>query len=296
MTDRGLGLAITAANSAKLVQSLDLSHCTRLRDAGVIALVQRIGPQLRSLDVSHCRLSDAAFEAIATCCGSSLKSLDCSWNGSGVGERTVHALAKHCGELESLALCGCRARDDSHIKLACACPKLAKLNTRGCEALSEGGIVAALCTLPRIRKLDLCQIHKLSEPSVHVLLGARRRANCMQHTHSKMHSHAFLSSLTVLPCAVVVTARAHHVTTLDLSMCSRLGDDCVSRAAAGFPHLHTLECFGIGLTIAYHHLHQPTPLSPLRCRALTEPHIACPQLEMIELHLCRDVSPTSLQR
>ena len=203
VTDRGLGLAITAANSSKLVQ-LDLSHCTRLRDAGIIALVQRIGPQLRSLDVSHCRLSDAAFEAIATCCGSSLKSLDCSWNGSGVGERTVHALAKHCGELESLALCGCRARDDSLIKLACACPKLAKLNTRGCEALSEAGIVAALCTLPRIRKLDLCQIHKLSEPSVHVLLGARSPANCMhtQHTHTakcmRMHFSPLLPSFLVL--------------------------------------------------------------------------------------------------
>ena len=53
-------------------------------------------------------------------------------------------------------MCGCRVRDDALLALACACPRLTKLGTRGCDMLTEAGIVAALCTRPRDTARALC--------------------------------------------------------------------------------------------------------------------------------------------
>ena len=170
VTDRGLGRTMVDSASGCLLK-LDLSRCAQLRDAGIVKLASCC-PQLRALDLSHCRLTDAAFEAVARGCPN-LHALDASWNGSGVGERTVRALASHSAQLESLAICGCRVHDDALLALACACARLMALHTRGCEALTEAGLVAVLCTLPRVQSLELCQVPRLSEPSVHLLLGAR---------------------------------------------------------------------------------------------------------------------------
>ena len=41
--------------------------------------------------------------------------------------------------------------------LACACPMRSHLRTRGCGLLTEPGLVAALCTLPKVDALELCQ-------------------------------------------------------------------------------------------------------------------------------------------
>ena len=140
VSDRGLGFIGTACGRHLL--RLDLSHCSRLRDAGVIALARRC-PQLQQLNLSHCRLTDAAFECVAQSCHD-LRELDCSWNGSGVGEPTARALAAHCVRLERLAICGCRLGDEALLALACACPMLSRLATRGCALLTEAGVVAAL--------------------------------------------------------------------------------------------------------------------------------------------------------
>jgi hypothetical protein len=164
-SDRGLGFADDGG--AAHLRQLDFSYCARLRDSGIIRLVREC-PRLCNLNLSHCRLTDAAFEGVVRCCPL-LRVLDGSWNGSGVGERTVRALAACDSKLESFAVCGCRVRDNSLLALACACPRLDRFDTRGCELLTEAGIVAALCALPRVRSLELCQISRISEQSVDLL-------------------------------------------------------------------------------------------------------------------------------
>ena len=228
LTDRGLGL-IGASCGASLVE-LDLSFCTRLRDAGVISLA-RVCPALHKLMLAHCRLSDTAFESISHGCRE-LRELDCSWNGSGVTERSVRAFAAGLHRLERLAICGCRVGDDALLALACACPELRRVNTRGCDMLSEAGVVGALCSMPHVSALELCQLPRVSEPSLQLLV-----------------------------------ARARSVTSVDVSMCQRLGDECVSHAASGFENLQTLECYGLGR---------------LQC-----PTIAGPQLTTLILSGCR---------
>ena len=256
--DRGLGFVGLRCGSSLI--DIDLSYCTRLRDAGVIAF-SRLCPQLRRLVLSHCRLTDAAFECVARSCRQ-LRDLDCSWNGSGFSERSVRAFAANLPHLQALAICGCRLEDGALLALACACPKLATLNTRGCEMLTETGIVGALCMLPKISTLKLSQIPRISEQSVSQL-----------------------------------TSRARQVTRLDLSMCSKLGDEAITRAAAGFPMLQVLECYGLG------RLQAPTITAPLLttlvlsgCRALVNPTITCPRLEELELHSCKELQPDVLTR
>ena len=204
VSDRGLCLLGRACGSRLL--SLDISFCPRLKDTGLIALVHEC-PQLLQLQLAHCRFSDAAIERLVRSCAG-LRTLDCSWNGSGITDRGVRAIGKHCLRLEKLALNGCRMSDDTLLALACALPQLTQLLTKGCD-LSESGMTAALYVLPRLEVVELSQIARLSEPSLQLLLP-----------------------------------RMSRVTRLDVSMCMRLGDVAISRAAAALPLLTVLATQG----------------------------------------------------
>lgn len=135
LSDRGLEIVALARGSCLL--EIDLSRCVYLHDSGLRALVHACG-SLRKLDVSYCRLSDAAFECTARCCPK-LIDLNYAWNGSGVGDGAAGALATHCGHLERLEMSGSRVCDSALLSLACACPKLQHLQARpprtvaGCE-------------------------------------------------------------------------------------------------------------------------------------------------------------------
>ena len=255
VSDRGLCLLGRACGSRLL--SLDISFCPRLKDTGLIALVHEC-PQLLQLQLAHCRFSDAAIERLVRSCAG-LRTLDCSWNGSGITDRGVRAIGKHCLRLEKLALNGCRMSDDTLLALACALPQLTQLLTKGCD-LSESGMTAALYVLPRLEVVELSQIARLSEPSLQLLLP-----------------------------------RMSRVTRLDVSMCMRLGDVAISRAAATLPQLTVLECYGVS------QLRAPTlEAARLRtlvlsgCRALATPSLVCPALETLELQSCRELRPEAL--
>lgn len=160
------GIGMLSRSCGQYLIRVNLSHCTHLRDAGVVGLVRQC-PQLRALDLSHCRLTDTAFTSAARCC-CELRELDCSWNGSGVGERSMYAIASCCLRLESLALCGCQLRDDVLVTLAKSCTRLSHLHIRGCGLLTEPGFVTALCSLSHICNLELCAFPHISEPSLQV--------------------------------------------------------------------------------------------------------------------------------
>ena len=256
VSDRGLGLVSTSCG-AKLLD-IDLSFCTRLRDAGAIELT-RACPLLEKLVLSHCRLTDAAFEAVARGCRA-LRELDCAWNGSGVTERSVRAFAAHLHQLETLAICGCRVGDDALLALACACQQLSYVNTRGCDLLSEAGVVAALCTMPKVASLELCQLPRVSEPSLQLLVS-----------------------------------RTRQVRRLDVSMCQRLGDESIANAASGLSQLRSLECYGVG-RLQCPNIASPTLTNLILsgCRALSRPALHLPNLERLEMHSCKELDPSVL--
>ena len=97
VTDRGLELVVSNCGS-QLVE-LAISRCVRVHDSGVCSLVWGC-KNLRKLDLSYCRLSDAAVDCAARCCPG-LRALDYSWNGSGMGDGSVRALAAHCPKLQA---------------------------------------------------------------------------------------------------------------------------------------------------------------------------------------------------
>tara|TARA_B110001452_G_scaffold242393_1_gene225167 strand:+ start:213 stop:2873 length:2661 start_codon:yes stop_codon:yes gene_type:complete len=257
VTERGLDLVAKTCGSRLL--SLDLSQCVRLlSDAGVVALLGGC-PRLTRLDLSHCRFTDVTIEAAAQNCPA-LTSLDYSWNGSGVGDRSARAVAAHCRKLTHLALCGSRVTDGALLSLACACTSLVTLEVRGCHLLSEAGFVAVASQLPRQTRLHLAQWRHVSDASVDLL--ARK---CLR------------------------------LTELDVSMCDRVGDEAVARAASGFPQLRTLSCYGVG------RLQTPRLASSsleLLClsgsRALAAPVLACPTLHTLQMQNCKDLDAAAL--
>jgi hypothetical protein len=98
VTDRGLDIVSRVCGQRLLV--LGLSRCVRLHDSGVSALVRRC-PLLKQLDVSYCRLTDAAIQCVARCC-SGLSDINYSWNGSGIGDAAARALAASSPALQAL--------------------------------------------------------------------------------------------------------------------------------------------------------------------------------------------------
>ena len=250
VSDRGLCLVGQACGSRLL--RLDLSHCTRLRDTGVIALTHQC-PQLQHLNVSHCRFTDVAIECASRSCPE-LRELVCSWNGSGVGDRSARAIAKHSRRLELVALCGSRIGDEALLALAAACPQLRSLGTRGCELLTESGLTTALCSLPHIHTLELAQLPRLSEPSLQLVLS-----------------------------------RMSGVLRLDLSMCSRLGDTAVCRAASSCLQLRTLECYGMARLRA-HIASQSITLACSPAAALSTSRSSSARSSGPELQNCRQIT------
>ena len=257
LTDRGLRLA-TAACAGRLLE-LDLSRCVgRVSDAGVTRLLRR-SPALRRLNISHCRFTDASVECASQSCPQ-LVEIDFSWNGSGISDRSCHALAKRCGRLESLSMCGARVSDGALLALAAKCAALHTLRVRGCHMLSEGGIVAALSKLPRVSRVDLCQWPNASEASLERLV-----------------------------------AHCDSLTALDLSMCSQLTDAAVAAATAGFPQLTELVAYGVprlhSPLIASASLRR---LCLSGCRSLAAPTLQAAELRTLELQNCRDLEPPAL--
>lgn len=257
ITERGLDLVAKTCGSRLL--SLDLSQCVRLlSDVGVVALL-RVCPRLTRLDLSHCRFTDVAVEAAAQNCPA-LTSLDYSWNGSGVGDRSARAVAAHCRKLTHLALCGSRVTDGALLSLACACPSLVTLEVRGCHLLSEAGFVAVASQLPRQTRLHLAQWRHVSDASVDLL------------------AH-----------------KCHRLTELDVSMCDRVGDEAVARAASGFPHLRALLCYGVGRLQAPHLASSSLEMLCLSgSRALASPVLACPALLTLQMQNCKDLDAAAL--
>ena len=252
MSDHGLSM-IARACGALLIE-LDISRCIRLHDRALCAMLESC-PRLCKLNLSHCRFSDISIECAARCCAE-LRELEYSWNGSGIGDKSIWVLAAHCPQLEAIALSGSSASDAALLTLACAHPKLMRIEVRGCHLLSEGGIVAALSKLPLQTKLELCHFPRVSEASIELL-----------------------------------TSQLQRIEVIDFSMCDRISDSTLAFATSGLPMLHRADCYGAScLRMPRVVSNTLRHLCLSGCRVLTMPHIVCPKLETLELQNCRELT------
>ena len=256
VTDRGLRM-IACVTGALLIE-LDISRCIRLHDSGLCPLLECC-TRLRKLNISNCRFSDTSIERAARCC-TDLRELDYSWNGSGIGDRSMWAIAMHCPQLEAIALSGSRASDSALLSLACAHPALNRIEVRGCHLLSEGGIVAALSKLPLQTKFEFGQFPRISEASIELL-----------------------------------TSQLSRIEVLDLSMCDRISDSTLALATSSLPELLQVVCYGMARLQAPRVESQTLRhLCLSGCRALTAPYIVCPNLEGLELQNCRELAADAI--
>ena len=127
---------MTIANGLPQLQSLNISACD-ITDAGIRALANGL-PQLQSLNISACGITDEGIKALATGC-TQLRSLIII-NCDKITDAGIRALVTGCPLLQSLDISWCRNITDAGIRaLATGCPQLQSLNINYCVNVTDEG-------------------------------------------------------------------------------------------------------------------------------------------------------------
>ena len=110
--------AFRGANRPSTLTSLNLSHCTAVRDS-IVDILARSYATLLSLEMAGCkRLTDGSLRALSsTWCGPRLTSLDMG-NATSITAEATDVLLESQRDLRVLNLGGCRIEDDAMVELA----------------------------------------------------------------------------------------------------------------------------------------------------------------------------------
>jgi hypothetical protein len=136
---------VVVAQHCRLLESITVGGCTQLTDAGVCALIAKVGSTLLSISVGCCYLlTDESVLAIARSCPN-LVSVFCPPNAS---DAAVAKLAEGCPNLVHANLADTGVRDGGLVALSTYCVKLVTLNLMHCPNITKKGVraVAQRCT------------------------------------------------------------------------------------------------------------------------------------------------------
>ncbi|XP_057774036.1 F-box/LRR-repeat protein 4 [Salvia miltiorrhiza] len=138
------------------LEELSLQGCSNITDSGLTVLVKGC-KRLKQLDLNKCsNIGDIGISSISKACSSSLltlKLLDCYK----IGDESIISLAKHCKNLETLIIGGCRELSDESIKqFASAChDSLKNLRMDWCLNVSDASLE---CIFFFCRKLEVLDV------------------------------------------------------------------------------------------------------------------------------------------
>ena len=251
LTDDGLKLlAENCAHWAGALVELDLGFCEGIGDAGVQAIAPSLGG-LRALVLNGCRrCGDASLVAIGRN-APGLERLEADLLQR-VTDHGIQAIVRGCPALLDLRIGGCsRISNISTSLIADHCSqRLTRLGVGGCHSLTdldleEVGKCRALthldlCACAKLSDAGLKSIGKLAERQLkaHRVWEDRRaaaggRPPCGPPptlTHLNLGGLGRMSDDALLK----LTVRAAHLLELDVRGCSRLTEDGLAKALAGY--------------------------------------------------------------
>jgi tRNA U38,U39,U40 pseudouridine synthase TruA len=251
ITDAG----VTALSQCAQLQSLNLTNCDKITDAGVTALSHFT--QLQSLNLSFCsKITDAGVAALSQC--TQLQSLNLTYCNE-ITDAGVTALSRST-QLQSLNLYSCEKITDASVTALSQCTQLQSLNLTYCKITDAGVTALSQCT--QLQSLNLSSCSKITDACVTAL------SQCTQ-----------LQSVNLFNCSEITDA---GVTAL--SQCTQLQSlnlyDCKEITDAGVTALS--QCTQL----------QSVNLSG--CNKITDAGVAalsqCTQLQSLDLYSCKKIT------
>eukprot|EP00899_Mesostigma_viride_P015910 jgi/Mesvir1/2431/Mv22164-RA.2 len=313
---RGLGHAFKASVDASLqavqanchlLEELDVSSFNKVTDACIHTVANNC-PRLRVLSLWRCEgVTDAGLMELARRCPGfqALKVDQCY-----AGNRTLHALARHCPDLRRLDVWNrpwsversgpgrrgqqlreawkrIRVKNDGLAAVLRNCLRLEVLNLSDCEGMSDAAIRVAGGSCKNLRELSLRDL---------------RGSFTDQGLSAMAPSLGALEVLQALECDAVtdvsIVALAQH--------CPRLKNVCVFKCKVGDPGIEALarhltlvslnaaKCEGVtdvGMRAVSEHSSQLDTLSVFGCTAITGIGVMavaskCKRLRRLHIHRC----------
>ena len=122
------------------LQSLSLSDCWELTEAGLVAISEHC-TNLKSLKIGDCcEITDVSIISISNHC-TGLQTLNL-WDCREITDVSIISVSTHCTGLQSLDLWGCREiTDASIISISTQCLGLQSLNLQGCRKITDASII-----------------------------------------------------------------------------------------------------------------------------------------------------------
>lgn len=148
--------ALVAALGASL-RTLNLDHCSQLRDDVVEAAAEHCGGLQRLSLHGMAHISADTLQVVGAACGR-LQYLNLAWCQQ-VGNAELAAIGDGCPELEEVELWQCKKLSDDAVgEFAAQCFRLRRLNLRGCTQVGDGALasVADFCSDLRELVLEGC--------------------------------------------------------------------------------------------------------------------------------------------
>lgn len=285
------------------LESLNLSGCYNVTDAGLVSAFSADLPRLRSLDLSLCKQ---------------------------ITDGSLGQIAHHLKNLENLDLGGCsNVTDTGLLLIAWGLSKLKRLDLRSCWSVSDRGIghLAGLdkenaAGTPCLERLGLQDCQRLSDEALrHAAAGfpalvALNLSFCVSITDSGLKHVARMGSLRDLnlrACDNITDAGLAHlaeggssISSLDVSFCDKIGDRALTHVSQGLFRLRSLSMSACrisdeGLDRVSRALPELEALHIGQCQRVSDrglAHVAAglTRLRSIDLYGCPKITADALQR
>ncbi|KAH3743955.1 leucine Rich Repeat family protein [Pelomyxa schiedti] len=225
------------AGPPSILSCIDLSGLPLITDEGVSVLALGAAAKLAAVGLANCaRLTEASVVALADKCGASLTSLNLDGSAAAATDRALQHVASWCTALQHLYASSCeRLSDDGVLALArspaCA-PRLESLHLADCPGVTEKSVAALAHSCAALADLDVCGCQGLTDEGASRLSSAPLRALTLR----------WCTLVTDVTLGCLSAARpAETLQSLDLSYCVRVSDRGVAFVAAGCPRLARLK-------------------------------------------------------
>ena len=164
---------ISIANGLPQLQSLSISYCY-ITDDGIRALANGL-PQLLSLNISYCgNITDEGLRALANGCRQ-LQSLNI-YSCRNITDEGIRALANGCRQLQSLNIASCRNITDEGVRaLANGLPQLQSLNIYYCDKITDEGIRALANGCRQLQSLDIRWCNNITNEGREIAMSMNSR-------------------------------------------------------------------------------------------------------------------------
>ncbi|KAK1668639.1 hypothetical protein QYE76_056798 [Lolium multiflorum] len=215
------------ANNCHDLRELDLSRSFRLSDRSLYALAHGC-LHLTRLNISGCsNFSDAALIYLTSQCRN-LKCLNLCGCVRAASDRALQAIARNCGQLQSLNLGWCDTVTDWGVtRLASGCPELRAVDLCGCVLITDESVVALANGCPHLRSLGLYYCQNITDRAMYSLAAnSRIRSKGMSWGTAESGGRRSRDDKDGL-------------SNLNISQCTALTPPAVQAVCDSFPALHT---------------------------------------------------------